>query len=121
MTDAEWKARCELAARYRLVDHLDWTVLINAAVKYRACNWSLLRGRHASVHTRQARAGRTSPRGRTDMRIWNWIVGLFRRRNAQDEPPREPHLDERYTRDAVAASAARAAEAGINAKGPPPA
>ena len=54
------------------------------------------------------------------MRIWNWIVGLFRRRNAQDEPPREPHLDERYTRDAVAASAARAAEAGINAKGPPP-
>ena len=55
------------------------------------------------------------------MRIWNWVVGLFRRRSAQDEPPREQHLDERYTRDAIAASAARAAEAGMNSGSAPPA
>jgi ribulose-5-phosphate 4-epimerase/fuculose-1-phosphate aldolase len=28
MTDAEWEARCELAALYRVVDHLGWTDLI---------------------------------------------------------------------------------------------
>jgi ribulose-5-phosphate 4-epimerase/fuculose-1-phosphate aldolase len=28
MSDAEWEARCELAALYRVVDHLGWTDLI---------------------------------------------------------------------------------------------
>jgi ribulose-5-phosphate 4-epimerase/fuculose-1-phosphate aldolase len=29
MTDAEWQARCELAALYHVVDYLGWTDLIN--------------------------------------------------------------------------------------------
>ena len=29
MTDAEWQARCDLAALYRIVHHLGWTDLIN--------------------------------------------------------------------------------------------
>jgi ribulose-5-phosphate 4-epimerase/fuculose-1-phosphate aldolase len=29
MTDAEWEARCELAALYHVVNHLGWTDLIN--------------------------------------------------------------------------------------------
>ena len=29
MTEAEWEARCQLAALYRVVDHLGWTDMIN--------------------------------------------------------------------------------------------
>lgn len=35
MTDAEWQARCELAALYRVVDHLGWTDLINTHMSSR--------------------------------------------------------------------------------------
>jgi ribulose-5-phosphate 4-epimerase/fuculose-1-phosphate aldolase len=35
MTDAEWQARCELAALYRVVDHLGWTDLINTHMSMR--------------------------------------------------------------------------------------
>src|SRR6185437_6474077 len=35
MTDAEWQARCDLAALYRVVDHLDWTDLINTHMSMR--------------------------------------------------------------------------------------
>ncbi len=35
MTDAEWQARCELAALYRVVDHLGWTDLINTHMSAR--------------------------------------------------------------------------------------
>jgi ribulose-5-phosphate 4-epimerase/fuculose-1-phosphate aldolase len=35
MTDAEWQARCELAALYRVVDHLGWTDLINTHMSLR--------------------------------------------------------------------------------------
>lgn len=29
MTAAEWQARCDLAALYRIVDHLGWTDILN--------------------------------------------------------------------------------------------
>src|SRR5258707_14562702 len=29
MTDAEWRARCDLAALYHIVDHFGWTDTIN--------------------------------------------------------------------------------------------
>ena len=35
MTDAEWQTRCELAALYRVVDHLGWTDLINTHMSAR--------------------------------------------------------------------------------------
>jgi ribulose-5-phosphate 4-epimerase/fuculose-1-phosphate aldolase len=35
MTDAEWQARCELAALYRVVHHLGWTDLINTHMSVR--------------------------------------------------------------------------------------
>ncbi len=35
MTEAEWTARCELAALYRVVDHLGWTDLINTHMSAR--------------------------------------------------------------------------------------
>jgi ribulose-5-phosphate 4-epimerase/fuculose-1-phosphate aldolase len=35
MTDAEWEARCELAALYRVVDHLGWTDLIDTHMSVR--------------------------------------------------------------------------------------
>jgi ribulose-5-phosphate 4-epimerase/fuculose-1-phosphate aldolase len=35
MTDAEWKTRCDLAALYRVVDHLGWTDLINTHMSAR--------------------------------------------------------------------------------------
>ena len=35
MSDAEWEARCELAALYRVVDHLGWTDLINTHMSVR--------------------------------------------------------------------------------------
>ncbi len=35
MTDAEWRARCDLAALYRVVDHLGWTDLINTHMSMR--------------------------------------------------------------------------------------
>jgi ribulose-5-phosphate 4-epimerase/fuculose-1-phosphate aldolase len=35
ITDAEWHARCELAALYRIVDHLGWTDLINTHMSMR--------------------------------------------------------------------------------------
>jgi len=35
MTDGEWEARCELAALYRVVDHLGWTDLINTHMSAR--------------------------------------------------------------------------------------
>jgi len=35
MTDAEWQARCDLAALYRVVDHLGWTDLINTHMSMR--------------------------------------------------------------------------------------
>lgn len=53
------------------------------------------------------------------MRIWNWILSLFRRGAAQEEPLRNPHFSERHRRDAAADFAARATEAGIT-KGSPP-
>lgn len=53
------------------------------------------------------------------MRIWNWILGLFRRDTSLEEPPRDQYLNERHERDAFAASAARATESGMT-KGSPP-
>jgi ribulose-5-phosphate 4-epimerase/fuculose-1-phosphate aldolase len=35
MTDAEWQARCELAALYHVCDHLGWTDLINTHMSVR--------------------------------------------------------------------------------------
>jgi ribulose-5-phosphate 4-epimerase/fuculose-1-phosphate aldolase len=35
MSDAEWEARCDLAALYRVVDHLGWTDLINTHMSAR--------------------------------------------------------------------------------------
>ncbi len=35
MTDAEWQARCDLAALYRIVHHLGWTDLINTHMSVR--------------------------------------------------------------------------------------
>ncbi len=35
MTDAEWEARCELAALYRVVEHLGWTDLIDTHMSVR--------------------------------------------------------------------------------------
>ena len=35
MTDAEWRTRCELAALYRVVNHLGWTDLINTHMSAR--------------------------------------------------------------------------------------
>jgi len=35
MTDAEWQTRCDLAALYRVVDHLGWTDLINTHMSAR--------------------------------------------------------------------------------------
>jgi ribulose-5-phosphate 4-epimerase/fuculose-1-phosphate aldolase len=35
MTDAEWQTRCELAALYRVVDHMGWTDLINTHMSAR--------------------------------------------------------------------------------------
>ncbi len=35
MTDAEWQARCDLAALYRIVHHLGWTDLINTHMSAR--------------------------------------------------------------------------------------
>lgn len=35
MTDAEWQARCELAALYHIVHHLNWTDLINTHMSAR--------------------------------------------------------------------------------------
>jgi ribulose-5-phosphate 4-epimerase/fuculose-1-phosphate aldolase len=35
VTDAEWKARCELAALYHVCDHLGWTDLINTHMSVR--------------------------------------------------------------------------------------
>ncbi len=35
MTDAEWQARCELAALYHVADHLGWTDLINTHMSAR--------------------------------------------------------------------------------------
>ena len=35
MSDAEWQTRCDLAALYRVVDHLDWTDLINTHMSAR--------------------------------------------------------------------------------------
>ena len=35
MTDAEWRARCDLAALYRVVNHLGWTDLINTHMSAR--------------------------------------------------------------------------------------
>jgi ribulose-5-phosphate 4-epimerase/fuculose-1-phosphate aldolase len=35
MTDAEWQTRCDLAALYRIVDHLGWTDLINTHMSAR--------------------------------------------------------------------------------------
>ena len=35
MSDAEWQARCDLAALYRVVDHMNWTDLINTHMSAR--------------------------------------------------------------------------------------
>ena len=35
MSDAEWQTRCELAALYRVIDHLGWTDLINTHMSAR--------------------------------------------------------------------------------------
>ncbi len=35
MTDAEWQARCDLAALYRVVHHMNWTDLINTHMSAR--------------------------------------------------------------------------------------
>ena len=35
MTDAEWRTRCDLAALYRVVDHLSWTDLVNTHMSAR--------------------------------------------------------------------------------------
>lgn len=35
MSDAEWQARCELAALYRVVHHMNWTDLINTHMSAR--------------------------------------------------------------------------------------
>ncbi len=35
MTEAEWRTRCDLAALYRVVDHLGWTDLINTHMSAR--------------------------------------------------------------------------------------
>lgn len=35
MTDAEWQARCDLAALYRVVQHMGWTDLINTHMSAR--------------------------------------------------------------------------------------
>jgi len=35
MSDAEWHARCELAALYHVVNHLGWTDLINTHMSAR--------------------------------------------------------------------------------------
>ena len=35
MSDAEWQTRCDLAALYRVVDHLGWTDLINTHMSAR--------------------------------------------------------------------------------------
>src|SRR5258708_39152245 len=35
MTDAEWEARCEMAALYRVCDYLGWTDLINTHMSVR--------------------------------------------------------------------------------------
>ncbi len=35
MTDAEWQTRCDLAALYRVVDHLGWTDLVNTHMSAR--------------------------------------------------------------------------------------
>jgi ribulose-5-phosphate 4-epimerase/fuculose-1-phosphate aldolase len=35
MTDAEWQVRCDLAALYRVVNHLGWTDLINTRMSAR--------------------------------------------------------------------------------------
>ena len=35
MSEAEWKARCELAALYRVVDHLGWTDLLDTHMSVR--------------------------------------------------------------------------------------
>src|SRR5215469_2217322 len=35
MTEAEWRTRCELAALYRITDHLGWTDLINTHMSAR--------------------------------------------------------------------------------------
>ncbi len=53
------------------------------------------------------------------MRIWTWILGLFRRDPSQDEPIRDQHLLERYQRDASAASVGHAWESGVNSGGSP--
>lgn len=51
------------------------------------------------------------------MRLWCWLIGLFRRRaRVVQDPPDEA---ERYRRDAEAAFAARAAETGISSNLPP--
>ena len=65
------------------------------------------------------RADPNPSHGREEMRIWNWILSLFRRGAAQEEPLRNPHFSERHRRDAAADFAARATEAGIT-KGSPP-
>ena len=35
MSDAEWQARCDLAALYRVVDHFGWTDIINTHMSAR--------------------------------------------------------------------------------------
>ena len=35
MSDAEWATRCDLAALYRVADHLGWTDLINTHMSAR--------------------------------------------------------------------------------------
>ena len=35
MTAAEWQARCDLAALYRIVDHLGWTDILNTHMSTR--------------------------------------------------------------------------------------
>ena len=35
MSDAEWQTRCDLAALYRVVDHMNWTDLINTHMSAR--------------------------------------------------------------------------------------
>jgi ribulose-5-phosphate 4-epimerase/fuculose-1-phosphate aldolase len=35
MTDAEWKVRCDLAALYRICDHLGWTDLLDTHMSVR--------------------------------------------------------------------------------------
>ena len=63
------------------------------------------------------------------MTAWQWVIDLFHRRGSmaappldpQPEPPWEPHRNERTMRDAIAAHAARATEAGMTSGSSPPA